>query len=143
MDPVKVIHCICAIISVAGLIIAAFLNYKIYMAVRRHAHQIHVLQVQQVAPNGEVANVRRVRKSAVATIYIYLVFLICYLPNASLLSFTAITSSNSPLNTVIRRGTFSLVLLNSSLNPLIYCWKMSQIRHAVLEILRNAFSGGN
>ena len=141
--PVNVIYPIVIIIVVACLITAAFLNYKIYMAVRRHAHQIQALQVQQVAPNGEVPNVGRVRKSAEATIYIYLVFLVCYLPQASMLLFTTITSSNSSLNTVIFRGTLSLVLLNSSLNPVIYCWKMRNIRHALMEILRNTFSSGN
>ena len=141
--PVNIIFAIFACSYLACLITAAFLNYKIYMAVRRHAHQIQVLQVQQVAQNGEVANVGRVKKSAVAAIYIYLVFLVCYLPNMCMLWLTAITSSEPPLNTVIRRGTFTLLLLNSSLNPLIYCWKMSHIRHTFMEILRNAFSSGN
>ena len=79
--PSNIIYRIFAIAGVACLIVTAFLNYKIYMAVRRHAHQIQALQVQQAAQNGEVANVGRVRKSAVAAIYIYLVFLLCYLPN--------------------------------------------------------------
>ena len=142
--PMNVIYSIFGIIFVVCLITAAFLNYKIYMAVRRHAHQIQALQVQQVALNGEVVNVvGRVRKSAVATIYIYLVFLVCYLPNACMLWISAITSSKPPLNAVIRHGTITLALLNSSLNPLIYCWKMRHIRHAVMGILSNAFSSGN
>ena len=141
--PVNVIYPIFAIIFLVCLTTAAFLNYKIYMAVRRHAHQIQALQVQQVAQNGEVANVGRERKSAVATIYIYLVFLVCYLPNTCMLLVTAIMSSSLPLNRVIRRCVLTLVFLNSSLNPLIYCWKMRHIRHAVMEILRNIFSSGN
>ena len=101
------------------------------------------MYTQQVAQNGEVANVGRVRKSAVATIYIYLVFLVCYLPNTCMLCITVITNSEPSLNRVIRRGTFTLLLLNSSVNPLIYCWKMRHIRHAVMEILRNAFLSPN
>ena len=116
--PENVILPIFVIIFLACLITAAFLNYKIYMAVRRHAHQIQALQAQQVAQNGEVANVERVRKSAEATIYIYLVFLVCYLPNTCML-WIIVTSSNPPLSTVLLRGTFTLLLLNSSLNPLL------------------------
>ena len=140
---VNIIFSMFATIYVACLITAAFLNYKIYMAVRRHAHQIQALQAQQVAPNGEVANVGRVRKSLHATVYMYLVFLVCYLPNMCMLWITAFTTSEPTLNTVIRRGTLTLLFLNSSLNPLIYCWKMRHIRHAVMEILRNTFSSGN
>ena len=141
--PVNIIYSSFSIIFVACLITAAFLNYKIYMAVRCHAYQIQALQVQQVAQNGEVANVGRVRKSAVATIYIYLVYLVCYLPNTSRLWITAITSSEPRPSTIIRPGTLTLLLVNSYLNPLIYCWKMRHIGYAVMEILRNAFSSGN
>ena len=31
----------------------------------------------------------------------------------------------------------TLVYLNSSLNPLLYCWKIKEVRHSVMEILRN------
>ena len=43
--------------------------------------------------------------------------------------------------TVKKLHYFSLtvVFMNSSLNPLIYCWKMRHIRHAVINILRNVF----
>ena len=109
--PVNVIYAIFVIIQVVCLIVAAFLNYKIYMAVRRHAHQIQALQVQQVAQNGEMANVGRVRKSAVATIYIYLVFLVCYVPNTCLGAVIA-TSSETPLYALIMHGTVTLLLLN-------------------------------
>ena len=37
---------------------------------------------------------------------------------------------------------FSLTLLHldSSLNPVIYCWKMRHIQHAVINILRNCIA---
>ena len=34
---------------------------------------------------------------------------------------------------------FTLMYLNSSLNPLIYSWKIRGIRQAVVGILRNTF----
>ena len=34
----------------------------------------------------------------------------------------------------------SLIFLNSSLNPLIYCWKMRHIRSAVMNILRKVLT---
>ena len=49
------------------LITTALFYYKIYMAVRHHANRIDVLQVQQEAQNGEMANAVRLRKSAVST----------------------------------------------------------------------------
>ena len=70
-----------AIIMVGCLVTTAVLYYKIYLAVRHHTNQIHALQVQQEAQSGEMANAARLRKSTVGTFYVYLVFLVCYLPD--------------------------------------------------------------
>lgn len=49
-----------------------------------HTNQINALQVQQVAQNGEMAIAVRQRKTAVATLFVYVVFLACYLPLSSI-----------------------------------------------------------
>ena len=33
--------------------------------------------------------------------------------------------------------SWTLIFLGSSLNPVIYCWKMRHIRDAIIDILRN------
>ena len=78
--PGGIIFGIYSVIEIACVITATCLNYKIFVAVRYHAHQIQALQVQQVAPNEGVANVGRMRKSAVATVFVYIScfwFVIC------------------------------------------------------------------
>ena len=120
------------------LITTAFLHCKIYLIVRRHANQIDAMQVQQEAQNEETANAARVRKSAVATFYMYLVFMGCYLPNSAL--FFALSAHGS--NKAIRGSSlyaFTLIFLNSSLNPFIYCWNMRHIRRTIMDSLRKIF----
>ena len=124
-----------AFIEVVCLITVTVLYCKIYLAVRHHANQIHVLQVQQEAQNGEMADAARLRKSAVATFYVYLVFLVCYLPQSFIYVATIVSGSKTPAISGLHGYATTLVLLNSSLNPLIYCWKMRQIRHAIMDIL--------
>ena len=138
--PMSIIYVIFAIIVVACLITVALLSYKIYMVIRQHQQHIQALQVQQLAQNGAMANVGRLRKSAVTAIYVYLMFVLCYLPFICILWTIAITGTSDPLLTIIQRYTVTLVFLNSSLNPLIYCWKMRDIRHNIMNILRNVFS---
>ena len=41
---------------------------------------------------------------------------------------------------VARLFTVTLVLLNSSLNPFLYCWKIREVRQAVRDTLRDLFS---
>ena len=139
----NIIWMIFAIIEVACVIAAAFLNYKIYVAVQRHSHQLQVLHLQQVAQTVEMASVWRLRKSAVATVSIYLVFLVCYLPDICMLFVTTtISEPNTALESLLLYIN-TLVFLNSSLNPLIYCWNMRHIRQTMMNILRNALSSHN
>ena len=115
----------------------AFFYFKIYLAVRHHSNQIHVLQAQLAQNNeGDMTNAARQRKAAVGTFYVYLVFLICYLPSTCA---WIILRSAGPSTMLFQFGLYAntLIFLNSSLNPLIYSWKMRHVRHAVMEILRN------
>ena len=137
----KILFIVIGIIISACLILTALFHCKICLAVRRHANQIHVQQAQQIAQNNEVMinTTRRQIKSAVTTFYVYLVFLICYLPHMTINVVLAITGNHTHTNT-IWEYTLTLVYLNSSLNPLVYFWKMRPIRHAIINILRNMFS---
>ena len=138
--PENIIFVMFGIIDAASYITTAFLNYKIYRTVRQHQTQIQNLQVQQLAQDttAGIANNGRQAKSAMAVVYIYIVFLVCYLPNTCMFWATALT--DEPLNVMLRTYFMTLIFFNSSLNPLIYCWKMRHIRNAVMNMLRNALS---
>ena len=127
-------------ILVVWVVITGILYCKIYAAVRHHTNQIHALQVQQEAQNEDMANVARQIKTALATFYVYVVFLACYLPISCVLF--AMINGKTALLSHLRDFTLTLVYLNSSLNPLIYCWKMRHTRQKVMDILRNILAIG-
>ncbi len=137
-------YVIFAINGVICYVVSAVLYIKIYLAVKRHKKQIQSLQVQQEAQNSEemAANVRSLSKSALGTFYVYVVFLACYLPNSFSLAFIALSGSTS-VTKVSTLYTWILVLFNSSLNPVVYCWKLRPVRRAVVNILRNIFPRHN
>ena len=132
-----------AIIGGMCVVVSGVLYSVIYVAVRHHRAQIQVFQIRQVTQNGkEMANIARLRKSAVGTFYVYLLALLCNVPQFC--SFAVV--ANSKLSSGIKVFDISsgtLMLMNSSLNPVIYCWKMTHIRSAVADILRNIFSNKN
>ena len=127
-----------SVIGVVCLLITAMLYFKIYLAVRRHRNQIQTLQVQQAAQNGQTVNAARLRKSAVGVFYVYLVFWLCYVPQFCSFALFVITGVNTSVKAFVITSAPTLLLLNSSLNPVIYCWKMRHIRRAVLDILQHA-----
>ena len=122
--------------GVVGLCLTTVVYIRIYLAVRRHMNQIQVLQVLQVAQSDEMASFATLIKSAISVFYVYLVYLVCYFP---FLITAVMFEVYGPSITWKRCALFSFTLafLNSSLNPVIYCWKMRHIRHAVMNILRN------
>ena len=130
-----------AVIFVVCLITTGLLYCKVYAAVRHHTKQIHALQVQQATQNEDMANAARLKKSSLATFYVYFVYLVCYLPLSCYL-FAQTVNGETPLLSHLYFFTRTLVYLNSSLNPLIYCWKMRHIRQTVMNILRNIFTIG-
>ena len=107
-------------------------NYKLYVTLRRHAKQ---MQAQQAPQDGKIANTASLRKFAVGTLLVYLAFVICYLPDCCRLVIFAV-SKTSTSNKILRLYTMTLWFLNSSLNPVIYCWKMRPVRLAAVDILR-------
>ena len=113
---------------------------RIYLAVKRHTNQIQALQVQPEA-HDEMTNFTRLRKSAASTFHVYIVFLLCYLPEYCMMITSTIVHESDI--TIVHEGfilySWSLLLLNSSLNPVIYCWKMRHFRHAIMDLLRNIF----
>ena len=127
------------ILGGVGIALTTLVYIRIYFAVRRHKNQIQALQVQQVAQTEEMANFASFVKSAVGIFYVYVVFLVCYLP---FLICLVATESNGPNFALKRLFLFSvtLVFLNSSLNPVIYCWKMRHIRHSIMDIPGNIMS---
>ena len=133
--PTNTFYIVFAITGIVCLVFSVMFYFKIYFAVLRHRNQIQALLVQQVAQNGQIANAI-LRKSAVAVFYVYLVFLLCYLPQLCNFAFVA-TGNLSAGVKVFSMSSITLLFLNSSLNPVIYCWKMRHIRRAVFDILRN------
>ena len=135
--PKNIMYVSFVIIISACIVTATSLSVKLYLTLRRHINQI---QVPQVAQNDQGESVQRKRKSAMASLYVYLVFIVCYLPDICVLIIDA--SISEPRNDLqhLQFYTVTLLFLNSTLNPLIYCWKMKRIQHTIVGTLRYLFS---
>ena len=127
------------VIMTVCLILVAIIYWRIYIVLKRHKIQIQGLQIQEVqqgVQNGDLSSFLKLRKSALGTFHVFVVFLICYLPSYILLFFPL-----APLLRLISLNeawpyVVTLVFLNSSLNPVIYCWKMGPIRRTLMDIMR-------
>ena len=139
-DPLFIISQVIGLVIITGCFILVVIVYwRIYIVLKRHKNQIEGLQIQEVqqgVQNGDLSNFLKLRKSALGTFYVCVVFLICYLPSY-ILSFSFMARLLSSISYYKAWPyTTTLFFLNSSLNPIIYCWKMGSIRRSFMDIMR-------
>ena len=134
----KLFWVVLAVIYGFCLIATGIIYSRMYFTARHHANQIQVLQIQ-VAQNSQIESAVRKRKSAISMFYVYLVFLVCCFPWYCVAVSYWTQSPPSTALYGVYRYSLTLMFLNSSLNPIIYGWKMRHIRHAMIDVLRNIF----
>jgi len=111
------------------LVIIAFAWIKIYQVVRHHQAQIQ----DQMAVTSQSFNMARFRNSAINTMLVLVIILLCYIPY--LVSKICLTVNLNPLNVVFFEISITLVLLNSSLNPLVYFWRQRDLRAQAKQLV--------
>ena len=104
----------------------------IFRILRRHQK---VIQDQTQLHADEVRTLSRSRKSAAAILYVVVLFFIFYSPCAYATIRFNISKDFSIAQNILWDVAQILALVNSSVNPMLYYWKMGNIRRAVKRLL--------
>ena len=126
-------------ISTAFCLVTTICAYRrIFMSLRHN--QIHVQNhvVQGRPSQANTLNIARHRKAVYSALWVQVTLVICYLPYVIAEALTP--QRGMPLSTYLaRQFTVTLVNLNSSLNPFLYCWKIREVRQAVKETVQQLY----
>ncbi|XP_068739743.1 melanocyte-stimulating hormone receptor-like [Montipora capricornis] len=115
-------------------LVIAFCTYKIFHIVGKHRRQI---REQNMAMNvgANALNELKCRKSAVTVVYVYGLLLTFYIPLfATVLAENMIGHARSVK--IAYDFSTTAVFINSLWNPVVYCWRIREIRQAVKRVLR-------
>ena len=124
-----------AVILLIGYVLTTVAYVRIYKVVKYHQNQIYS---QNQLQNAQTREILRQRKSAYNAIFVYLVFLACYLP--LLPSAILYMTNTSDISFIVAYfGSIFLMFLNSSLNPFVYCWRYREIRQSVKSTVKKLF----
>ena len=116
------------------LVITTFSYTGIYRILRRHRLQIHV--EHQALGNLNNENTCRLissRKSAINTFIFYIFMLLCYSPTFALIILLIARPDLRELSGWHLGST--VVFVNSSINPILFCWRLRELRKAVYKVL--------
>ena len=121
--------------TVLCLVTTIFAYTKIFFSLRHN--QIHVQNhVDQIEPSQAISlNIARYKKAVYSAMWVQGTLVACYVPFGIVVALTP--QQGMALSVYLsRQFTATLVYLNSSLNPLLYCLKIREVRQAVKETLR-------
>ena len=127
-------YMVCCVWLLLLLSISSCCYLKIYVCLRRQQVQVRGFQVNP----GASLNMERYKKTVASALWIYFTLLLCYLPYTITIT-VSVLHGVSPCDAIAWNISGILVFLNSSLNPILYCWKIREVRQAVKETIRQCF----
>ena len=118
------------------LIISRFCYRKIVLRLRQHQSSVRDNAEQgQANTGGSPLNLERYKRTVVSVALVQLALVICYLP-FNIFNTLIHLKGIHPNIYLLYYFTTTLLFLNSSLNPFLYCWRIKEIRQAVKATIK-------
>ena len=135
---------LCSPLLMLSLLVSVFSYVKIFKTLRHRQVQVHGNSQQGQRPNGggNQLNIARYKKTVYSIAWVQLALLICYFPYnliGFLKLFRKLPFSNEIYIDLPWESFVTLIYLNSSLNPALYCWRIRDVRQEVKNIIRKIF----
>ena len=125
------------VVAVTGIVLTTVANIRIFKVARYHQNQIQSQRFQQAS--NRAVELCREKKCAFNALIVYVVFITCYLPHFCSLLLDLTSSFGRISLYASHHATLLIVLLNSSLNPFVYCWRYREINEIVKSTVNKIF----
>ena len=119
-------------LTLVCFVTTSFAYFKVYQIIRHHQQQIHEHETRQNFGQPAI-DLAKYKKSVVSILYILLLFAVCFLP------FVVSTGIFLSLGEIPELGvaygvSTVLLFLSSAFNPVLYIWRMNDVRNAVKQL---------
>ena len=128
----KGIEMAAGVFSVLGYVLTTMVYVRIYKVVKYHQNQIYS---QNRLQNAQTRDALRQRKSAYSSLFVCVLFLACYFPYFPCTILNTTNTTEISFLVALFASSF-LIFLNSSLNPIVYCWRYREIRRIVKNTVK-------
>ena len=128
---------IMAILLTLCLCISLFSYTKIVLRLRQHQSSVQGNVQKGQANTGVIPlKLKRYKRTVVSIALVQLALFICYFPSSIVFILIHLRCIPPGIDFILFNYTATLVFLNSSLNPFLYCWRIKEIRQAVKATIR-------
>ena len=119
-----------SVIIILSLITSLFSYTRIHLKLRHQ--QAQVQNHLRVNGAGSPLNIAIYKKTVSSIMWVQLALVACYVP----IDIVTVLYVNGIYNDVAWLATNTICFLNSSLNPILYCWKIREVRQQVKNTIR-------
>ena len=109
---------------------------EIYKIVKRHEREINSQRRVSVYPGEQIElNMKKYQRSTFTMVIVFMLSFVCYVPYSIVM--IAKLKYGFTVQVKVAIDIFStIVCINSSMNPVIYCWRMREIKQAVWAVVK-------
>ena len=124
------------IFGLVSLVTSIFCYTKIYLTLRQRQSRVQgQVSQRELSEGGTPLNIPRYKKTVASIAWVQMVLVACYIPYFIVSIFRLSVMSNGGSIEAIYLGTVTQIYLNSTLNPILYCWKIKEVRKAVTNTI--------
>ena len=127
-----------AVTTITVCLIASTYCYARIFFRLRHQHNQVYNNLREGQNQTTRVDITRYRKTVSSALWLQLALLFCYLPYLLLAPFGHREIENNPslaLSNALGITMISSMFFNSTLNPILYCWRIREVRRAVKDTL--------
>ena len=126
------------LLNVPSFLLVSTISYtKIYFTLRRRQLQIRQGSSSSQFDEHDRARYLKYRRTVTNAMWVSVCVVAFYLPSAIFTAVRRIEVYDDYFSVLTEVIAVNLIYLNSTMNPLVYCWRITQVRRAVKATIRN------
>ena len=123
--------------TTVSVVTSIFCYSRIHFRIRHHQVQLLNNVPQGQRNEGSIPlHIARYKKTVVTVSWVQLALVSCYAP---VVVVTVLEVMGMEPHVVAFSTAYSLVYFNTSLNPILYCWKIKEVKKEVKDTLRQLY----
>ena len=127
------------VLIIATLLFCVFSHAKIFLKLRQHQAQVRPQHIEHEQTNGGgiPLDIEQYKKVVLTIAWMQLALVICYIPIFIFLILSTMKMADRyKVGSIFHVSALTVVYFNSTLNPILYCWKIREVREEVKTIFK-------
>ena len=125
--------------EILSLCISLFFYSKIFLTLRQRQAQVQLQTGHERARGGIPPNIARYKKSVSSIAWVQLALVVWYVPFYIACVVIMMSGLRGITLDFVEACATTLLYSNSSLNPILYCWKIKDVRRVMKTTVRSLF----